>query len=311
MPQLGNYFIDATTLSGATTVFIDAGLTTAAQDGFYSDGTVVRQQINGVLAASNSCPNCLFACNNSISANGTQGVYQISYDAYANQTEGILITWFRPIGNSVLGYRFTYDSNDFAFGTSENFGYFSPQVPGSSYSFLGLNAGDCGIAAQLGGGGYSNLDQFVFDGTNFNLAGQNGSVVGNAGDVNTEATNMGWCTFFTSFTAGTSNTVLAQIAAVCPTANFELEIPCPVLLTGVSSSNAGGVCGDPKPNTYYNVPNRNGTPGVPEVNEFMVTESNGELTLVQGDYCIEDINGDEKVITVDVNHVITNIVNCP
>ncbi len=308
MPQLGNYFIDATTLSGATTVFIDAGLTTAAQDGFYSDGTVVRQQINGVLAASNSCPNCLFACNNAISANGTQGIYQVSYDAGVSQ--GIIIVYFRPIGNSVLGARFTYDSNELSFGTSENFGYFEALNNGN-FSYLGLNAGDCGIAAQLNGGGYSNLDQFVFDGTNFNLAGQNGTVTGNGADVNTEATNMGWCTMFTNYTPGTPNTVLMEIAAVCATANFELEIPCPVLLTGVSSSNAGGVCGDPKPNTYYNVPNRNGTPGVPEVNEFMVQDSGGNVRLPGGDYCIEDANGDEKVITVNADTVITNIVNCP
>jgi hypothetical protein len=309
MPQLGNYYIDATTLSGATAVFIDAALTTPAANGYYSDGQVVRQQIGGLLAAPNNCPNCLFPCNNAVSTNtGTQGIYQVSYDAGVNA--GALVVWFRPISNSVLGVRFTYDSNDFSFGTSENFGYFSA-ASNNNFSYIGLTAGDCGIAAQLGAGGYSNLDQFVFDGTNFGQAGSNGTVTGNALDVNTTVTTPGWCTMYTNFTPGQSNTVLMEIAAVCATAKFELELPCPVFLTGVSSSNVGGVCGDAKPNTYFNVPNRNGQPGVPEVNEFMVEDSGAANSLAAGDYCIEDVNGDEKVITVDANSVITNIVICP
>jgi len=48
----------------------------------------------------------------------------------------------------------------------------------------------------------------------------------------------------------------------------------------------------------------------------MVRTSDGELKVATspanaGDFCIENINGDEQIITVDQNSVITNIVNCP
>jgi len=49
MPVLGNYFIDATSLSFATAVFIDAGLSTPAADGYYADGNTVRLQILFVI----------------------------------------------------------------------------------------------------------------------------------------------------------------------------------------------------------------------------------------------------------------------
>jgi len=313
MPQLGNFFINATTFSAATTVFIDAALTTAAADGYYSDGTINRLQSNGILGNAINCPNCLFACNNAIGVNSTQGIYELSYDAGNNA--GCLVIWFKPNAGSVSGVRMTYDSNEFNRGTSENYGFFTAATQ-SNFVYLGLNADDCGIAAQLGAGGYAGLDEFVFDGTNFNLAAAAGVVTGNAADVQTEAANMGWCTFFTSFTPGISNTILAEIASVCASADWDIEIPCPVTLTGVSSSLLGGVCGDPKPQTFYNVPNRSGQPGVPAVNEFFVRTSDGDLDVATspanaGDFCIENINGDEQILTVNQYSVITNIVNCP
>lgn len=51
-------FIDAPTLSEATAVYTDAGLTTLATDGYYSDQNITRQQINGLLGSSISCPDC-------------------------------------------------------------------------------------------------------------------------------------------------------------------------------------------------------------------------------------------------------------
>ena len=313
MPVLGNYFIDATSLSFATAVFIDAGLSTPAADGYYADGNTVRLQTNGVLGPIVVCPNCDTVCNQAISVNSTQGLYKIAYDASA--VSGILITWFRPIGNNVSGIRLTYDSNEYSSGTSENFGFFEAASQ-SNFSFLGVSAGDCGIAAALNGGGYNGLDENVFNGATFDTVANNATVTGSGTDVNTEATTLGWCTLYTSYTGGISTTVLAEIASMCATAEWEIEIPCPATLTGVQCSLLNGVCGDPKPQTFYNVPNRNGTPGVPAVNEFMVRTSDGELKVATspanaGDFCIENINGDEQIITVDQNSVITNIVNCP
>ena len=57
MAQL-SLFIDASTLSQATAVYTTSALDTLAADGYYSDANITRQQLNGVLGASITCPNC-------------------------------------------------------------------------------------------------------------------------------------------------------------------------------------------------------------------------------------------------------------
>lgn len=52
------FYMDAATLSLATAVYDNAALTIASADGWYSDGTIVRQQVNGVLLAQAPCPSC-------------------------------------------------------------------------------------------------------------------------------------------------------------------------------------------------------------------------------------------------------------
>lgn len=58
MATQGTYYLNAASLALATAVYSDAGLTTLAADGFYSDNSIVREQVLGVLQAQSSCPGC-------------------------------------------------------------------------------------------------------------------------------------------------------------------------------------------------------------------------------------------------------------
>lgn len=58
MATLANYYLNAPTLASSTAVFTDATLTVCAPDGFYSDGTISREQVNCVLLPQQVCPNC-------------------------------------------------------------------------------------------------------------------------------------------------------------------------------------------------------------------------------------------------------------
>jgi hypothetical protein len=58
MPISSSYYLDAPTLFDATAIFDDAGLTICAADGYYSDGTIVRQQTGCVLTSEAVC-SCL------------------------------------------------------------------------------------------------------------------------------------------------------------------------------------------------------------------------------------------------------------
>ena len=52
------YYLDGTTLSNSTAIYADADLTICEADGFYSDGVIVRRQINCVLLNKEVCPSC-------------------------------------------------------------------------------------------------------------------------------------------------------------------------------------------------------------------------------------------------------------
>lgn len=58
MATSGTYYLNAASLALATAVYSDAGLITLAPDGFYSDNSIVREQLLGVLQAQSSCPGC-------------------------------------------------------------------------------------------------------------------------------------------------------------------------------------------------------------------------------------------------------------
>lgn len=58
MATQGTYYLDAPSLSSASVVYDDANLTTVAADGFYSDGTITREQSSGALLPQVACPSC-------------------------------------------------------------------------------------------------------------------------------------------------------------------------------------------------------------------------------------------------------------
>tara|TARA_R110000772_G_scaffold92874_3_gene189910 strand:- start:1092 stop:1964 length:873 start_codon:yes stop_codon:yes gene_type:complete len=55
MATLGTYYFDTASFANATTIYDDANLTTVASNGFYSDNSIVREQVSGVLFAGQSC----------------------------------------------------------------------------------------------------------------------------------------------------------------------------------------------------------------------------------------------------------------
>ena len=58
MPIPQPFYINGPSLASATAVFFDAALTLCADDGFYSDGSIVREQVSCVLLPENTCASC-------------------------------------------------------------------------------------------------------------------------------------------------------------------------------------------------------------------------------------------------------------
>jgi hypothetical protein len=58
MATSATFYLDAPSLSSATVVYSNSSLTTVAANGFYSDGTIVREQVSGALLPQVTCPSC-------------------------------------------------------------------------------------------------------------------------------------------------------------------------------------------------------------------------------------------------------------
>lgn len=307
MATFGNYYIDAPTLAGATAVFTDVEMTIAAPDGYYSDGTTVRQQVGGLLGIPVACPSCVLPCGSGVNTSGNQGVYELSFSAGADL--GCTIIYFEPFGIPD-GIRALWNGNTYNELTGGD-GYKASTASPDHYTFIGNSNDDCGIAAQLNAGGYSGLDQYRFNGTSFDLIGTSGTITGAGGDVQLSAGfDPGFMTLYIPKNTILPDVVTVEMAGPCSGTAFNIEVNCPVLLTGVLTTNAGGGCGDPLPNTYYNVPNRGGTAGEPAVNEFYVEDQFGNSRVPAGSYVIDPPSG-LKQIVVDANGVITSLIPCP
>ena len=311
MATLGNYYLNGPSLSTATKVFTDVALTICAPDGYYSDGTISRQQVSCLLLPQQTCSDCVAGCSDSINATASGvGLYKLTFST--GGALGALRIYFQPFGKPD-GIRVTYNSINYNKLTSTVYGSLKSNNT-SNYTFVGNNTNDCSIGTTLDGGGYTNQNVFIYNiGTSSFPATPDqtdGVVTGTSGDVNLTANDPGYCTLVIPVNDSAVTDVSVEIFGVCPpNTSWNLLLNCPAPLVGVPSSNVGEGCAI-FPNTYYSVPNAAGTAGEPVVNEFFVLDENGLTLAPAGDYGINPPSG-SKIITVDANGVITQINTCP
>jgi hypothetical protein len=74
------FYLNGSSLSNATAVFTDIGLTTLAANGYYSNGAISRQQVSGVLQEANVCPTCEAVACASTTSSGGAGVTEYTID---------------------------------------------------------------------------------------------------------------------------------------------------------------------------------------------------------------------------------------
>ena len=92
MATFGSYTINGPSLLSATTVFGPSPATTVAPDGWYSDGTNVRQQISGVLQPTEACPSCSSACDIPVESTfGNVGIYKMTVNVGTATTGAIRV----------------------------------------------------------------------------------------------------------------------------------------------------------------------------------------------------------------------------
>lgn len=299
MPQ--TYYIDGSTLLNSTAVFTDAGLTTCAPDGFYSDGINSRELVGCILLPAQACGECATPCGEPIAASGGQGIYKVDLDA--GNSIGAMIVRFTPY-SVPDGIKVLYNSGVYNKLSSPVDGYHASTDP-NGYTYIGATTADCGISGTT----YPALIEYVYNGSSFVASGNTVSVFVAAGDVSLGA-SPGNCVMVIPKINATPSLIQVEAVGPCSGTAWALDISCPIALTGFSSTTThpacSEACGFPLTQTYYNVPVIDPNAfGLPALYDWVFSDPNGQFILTDGYYGITG----GKCMTVQ-NGIIVAISNC-
>jgi hypothetical protein len=277
MATQATYYLDAVSLSAATVVYTDIDLTTVAADGFYSDGTITREQVSGALLPQAACPSCATPCGGAITASGSQGVYYL--DTNLGDDTGAIIIRFDPFGvpDGILA---TFNSVTYNGVSSPVLGWKQGTVGLPTY--IGL-PGSCDLVA----GSPYTLTEYDFNGTSFVSLGTTTSVSIIAGQVQLSTPAPGNTLMVIPKTVASPSILNLQFIAPCSGTAFSVSVSCPTTLTEFSSTSVFAssllACAGTINQSYY-VAYLNGSAGTLGLYDLVFSDPNGEFKLSAGFY---------------------------
>lgn len=305
MATSGTFYLDAPSLSTASVVYSNAALTTVAANGFYSDGSIVREQLSGVLLPQQTCPACAVPCGSTINANGTQGVYYLNTNL--GSPTGAVIVRFNPTAVPE-GIKAVYNSTVYNGLSSPTFGW--RQGTAGLTTYLGSSSDAC--SSGIVSGSPYTLNEFQYNGTTFAPLGTTEPVTIAAGQLQLTASAPGNCVMVIPKTAATPSILNLTFVGPCTGAVFSVSVSCPAALPSFDSStvnaNSELACADAIDQTYY-VAHVNGAAGVLGLYDLVFSDANGQFKLAAGFYKTNDA-GANNWYQVDANGAIVLFGTC-
>jgi hypothetical protein len=305
MATSSTYYLDAPSLSSATVVYSNAALTIVAANGFYSDGSIVREQVSGALLPQVTCPACSVPCGSTISANGAQGVYYLNTNL--GSATGAVIIRFNPTAVPE-GIKAVYNSIVYNGLSSPTFGW--KQGTAGLSTYLGSSSDAC--SSGIVSGSPYTFNEFQYNGTTFAPLGTTEIVSIAAGQLQLTASAPGNCVMVIPKTAASPSIINLTFVGPCTGAVFSISVSCPAALPSFASStiNASSAlaCADAIDQTYY-VAYVNGGAGVLGLYDLVFSDANGQSKLSAG-YYKTTAAGANNWFQVDANGVIVAFGNC-
>lgn len=298
------YYLDAGTLSAATSIFLDSLLTTVAPDGFYSDTIVTREMVGGVLLPAQECLSCANACDNPITSALGPGLYQI--DTNTGTAVGAIRVYFNPLSKP-NGIKAVYNGQVYNKLSSPLDGVHQSTGP-LNYTFVGESSDDCGISGTT----YPALPVYEYKpGGTFELQPLTQALTVNAGDVSLSAgPSVGSMLMVIPKTSATPSIINLYVAAPCDDDNFSINISCPEPLMPFQSSlpvaGCEEACAASITQQYYVATLSGGT--TVGIYDYVFYDGFGQTSLPDGFYGVW-INEVHQCMQV-VNGVIVSLTNC-
>ena len=327
------YSLNGATLSSATVVYTSQTQTTAAADGYYSDGVVVRLQKLGTLQPDTTNCTCGISCGPSAIYYKTAAasVFQ-SRHLFTASTGAVVITWLpweMPKGIDVI-----YNGVRYNKWTSQTFGDVSPNSLNTPV-YLGVNG--TGVLPTSGNYPVAELDsasQYVV------IPNTTQYVAVGTGQIKTTATNPQVCTLVVPKTSATTNYLDVEIFNLLSSSDYlstYFSVACPVALTSADAdvtqtySTSALACGGAtdQGGSIFVIPsqypgaggwsvgtrvyaNANGTS--PAVNTDSASPGYADRTFSTAGFVLTGITdpgtGGEQAIELNDESVIVSVVGC-
>lgn len=314
MATLGTYFYDGTSFALATGLYTDAGFTTVAPDGFYSQGAVVRQMSGGVLGTAQTCASCINSCGSSVISNNVFGQHNVAVDVGTGT--GAVIVEFTVGIDATARCTWTYNG----ITASE---YSSPLATGGYLQGLIGSESCCGVTNAVGSAG-SN-----YTGSVLNYSGGAWTPSGAtatwgpftnqaAGGVDLDPVGVGWGTTVMvvpkTVAATTINFVIENSGGSAANAyDWSMVVKCPAQLPSFTGTLAAQIdCPAAcliatSPDTFYHA-EVSGTAGTPAVNDWVFSDPEGANAIADGYYSV--FFGGAFYCMETANGVIINLTAC-
>jgi hypothetical protein len=287
------FFINGTSLSNSTAVFLDSEQLICAPDGYYSDGVITREQVGCALLPQNSCPSCEVNCPASdlaVSAS-PRAVFYMSINVGTGT--GVVLVRFNP--------RYEPDGiiaeyNGFYYNqlSSPVYGYFA--APSNLPVFVG-NSGFCSCPTIGTSGCTYSLAKREWNGTTFVTVPGIETINVVSTQVSNAAGPVGFCVMVIPKTIPSVTTVNIRAYITCPGSLFDISVGCVQPLQTFQASDRvfsplqPGYCGlSPFTNTFY-VAKVALNPPFPYIaeNDWVFQDMNGEVKLADGYYRTNNI----------------------
>jgi hypothetical protein len=302
------FYLNAASLSLATAVYLDTSLSLIAPNGFYGDGTIVRQQVSGVLL-SNLPSDCSPVCGTNIMAPASQGLYLISSDLGADLGAVIIEFFVQSVPD---GLRAEYNGTTYNKLSSNFDGVHQSTTPGN-FTIVGDSTVVGSCSSWYPSGGTVVLTEYLYDGPSFAPTGNTPSVTIVAGDISLSASSPQKCIMVVPKIAASPNLIDVQIFAGCTSTAWDVNVKCPALLPSFPSSDrfTGPLvpCATPLPNTFYFAKVHLALDSYVGIYDYVFSDVNGQFPLLDGFYLTSNVATPNQVIEVD-NGVVIAITNC-
>jgi hypothetical protein len=307
MATIGNYYLNGPNLATATGIFTDAAFTTCAPDGWYSQGSVVRELDNCILLPRAQCPSCATLCGSTV-IDGLAGYGLYSIPVELGTTTGAVKVTFDP-KIYPQGIRAIYNSTVFNEFSSEVDGYHTT-TQANGLTYMGNSSTAPTIPLTI-----VTTEWDYYDGAFTSNSSAISILVTEISSTSGQSPDE--CIAYIPKPLSSPLTLEVQVAQVIngqSTPSWNLTVACPKSLESKSCTDvdpAGG-CSTAAPldNSIY-IGSVSGTNSVPAVNDWAFVDEYAETKKAAGDYVLENKAGDKYLITVSANGVITAVTACP